>query len=98
VSSAVCKTGRCLANNLPANKKNSRVCSLLNFQVIVVSVCDGVSGHIQCLNLVCVCVCVYVCLEAEGRLVALECVSLAGSANGVSFEQTVPPAELLQTH
>jgi len=44
-----------------------------------VSVCDGVSRHIQCLALVCV----YVCVEAEGRSVALECASQAGSANGV---------------
>lgn len=42
------------------------------------SVCGGVSRHMPDLG-----VCVYVCVEAEGRSVAPECASLAGSANGV---------------
>ena len=33
------------------------------------------------------CVCVCVCVEAEGRPAALECVSRAGSANGVSWNR-----------
>lgn len=55
------------------------MCVLLNFQVIAVSVCGGVSRHIRCLNSVCV----YVCVEAEGRSAAPECVSAAGGVNGV---------------